>query len=138
MPHRKSARASFGSFTESGGSAADLAVSGSDVDSFTTSFGARAATRIDAGANGVLVPEAHAIWQREYLDDRAKVGASFAVAPGSGFTVVSNRFGTNTGLVGIGITQEASADVKIFFNYDAQIKSSFASHTISAGLRVRF
>jgi outer membrane autotransporter protein len=125
-------------FTESGGSAADLAVSGSDVDSFTTSFGARASTRIDAGANGVLVPEAHAIWQREFLDDRAKVGAAFAVAPGSGFTVVSNRFGTNTGLVGIGITQEASADVKIFVNYDAQIQNSFASHTISAGLRVRF
>jgi hypothetical protein len=64
------------SFTESGGSVADLAVGGSDVDSFTTSFGARASTRIDAGANGVLVPEAHAIWQREYLDDRAKVGAA--------------------------------------------------------------
>jgi hypothetical protein len=126
------------SFTESGGSVADLAVSGSDVDSFTTSFGARASTRIDAGANGVLVPEAHAIWQREYLDDRAKVGAAFAVAPGSNFTVVSNRFGANTGLVGIGITQEASADVKIFVNYDAQIQNSFASHTISAGLRVRF
>ena len=126
------------SFTESGGSVADLAVSGSDVDSFTTSFGARASTRIDAGANGVLVPEAHAIWQREFLDDRAKVGASFAVAPGSGFTVVSNRFGANTGLVGIGVTQEASADVKLFVNYDAQIQSSFASHTISAGLRVRF
>ncbi|HEY6335167.1 MAG TPA: autotransporter outer membrane beta-barrel domain-containing protein [Alphaproteobacteria bacterium] len=125
-------------FTESGANAADLAVSGSDVDSFTTSFGARASTRIDAGANGVLVPEAHAIWQREFLDDRAKVGAAFAVAPGSNFMVVSNRFGTNTGLVGIGITQEASADVKIFVNYDAQIQSSFASHTISAGLRVRF
>jgi hypothetical protein len=36
------------------------------------------------------------------------------------------------------ITQEASADVKIFVNYDAQIQNSFASHTISAGLRVRF
>jgi len=126
------------STTESGANSADLAFGGSDVDSFTTSLGARASTRIEQGPYGVFVPEVHTIWQHEYLDDRAKVGASFAAAPGSGFTVVSNRFGEDTGLVGIGITQEASADVKLFVNYDAQLQGSFTSHTISAGLRARF
>jgi len=40
--------------------------------------------------------------------------------------------------LGVGVTNEWSRDVSLFVNYDAQLQSNFTSHTISAGLRVKF
>jgi len=123
---------------ESGAGAADLDFNGTNTDSLTSSFGARAALRLETEREGVFVPEAHGIWQHEYLDDRAKVGVAFADTPGGRFTIVSSRFGADTGLLGVGVTNEWSRDVSLFVNYDAQLQSNFTSHTISAGLRVKF
>lgn len=95
-------------------------------------------TAIDTDAYGTFVPEAHAIWQHEYLDDRAKVGVAFTESPGGRFTIVSSRFGADTGLLGVGVSHDAGSNVTVFVNYDAQLQSNFTSHTISAGLRVKF
>src|SRR5271167_2675410 len=89
---------------ESGAGAADLDFNGTDTDSLTSSVGARASLRIDTEKNGVFVPEAHGIWQHEYLDDRAKVGVAFTESPGGRFTIVSSRFGADTGLLGVGVS----------------------------------
>jgi uncharacterized protein with beta-barrel porin domain len=123
---------------ESGAGAADLDFNGTNADSLTSSLGARASARIDTDAYGTFVPEAHAIWQHEYLDDRAKVGVAFTESPGGRFTIVSSRFGADTGLLGVGVSHDAGSNVTVFVNYDAQLQSNFTSHTISAGLRVKF
>jgi subtilase-type serine protease len=123
---------------ESGAGAADLDFNGTNADSLTSSLGARASARIDTDSYGAFVPEAHAIWQHEYLDDRAKVGVAFTESPGGRFTIVSSRFGADTGLLGVGVSHDAGSNVTVFVNYDAQLQSNFTSHTISAGLRVKF
>jgi uncharacterized protein with beta-barrel porin domain len=89
---------------------------------------------LEKSANRALAPRAGTIAQR--IVSPRTAGAHRAY--GSGFTVVSNRFGEDTRLIGIGITQEVSADVKLFVNNDARLQSNFTSHTISAGLRVKF
>jgi hypothetical protein len=119
MPHRNAARASFGKRL------------------LATSSVLAIAAGISAAAHAAEITNPNPIPNPTVNTGQTVTAIIFNDGAAHTGSVV-NRFGTNTGLIGIGITQEASADVKIFVNYDAQIQNSFASHTISAGLRVRF
>jgi len=131
-------RLSGDSFTETGGGAATLRVTRDNAEQLASSLGARVAMRIDLGASGTLVPEAHAIWQHDFLGERQTVGEAFAAAPGTGFSVISSSFGRDSGRLGLGATLELNPATSLFIDYDAQVQGGFTSQIGSIGAKLSF
>ena len=123
-------------FTESGGGVYRLRVQGASAESFTGNLGVRAALGRKT-ANGTLVTgEAHAIWQHEFLDDQQSVGASFAVLPGSGFTVEGTRFARDSAVLGVSVKARVASNTEVFLNYDAKLSSDYTANALFAGVRM--
>ena len=77
--------ANIDAFNETGGFGA-LSVNGADGNSFATTLGARATTRINWGEHAVLVPELRLGWSHEFLDASQTLIASLVGVPGSTFS----------------------------------------------------
>jgi len=131
-------RLSGDSFTETGAGAATLRVTRDNAERLASSVGARIAMRIDLGPTGTLVPEAHAIWQHDFLGERQTVDEAFAEAPGTGFTVIGSRFGRDSARLGVGATLEVNPATKLFVDYDAHIQGGLTSQIGSIGARISF
>ena len=129
--------ATIDSFNENGGFGA-LAVNGTDGNSFQTTLGVRATTRIIMGNNAVLVPEVRVGWSHEFGDASQSLTASLVGVPGSTFSATGIAFGRDTALVGAGLSMELSPDAKVFVDYDGKLSQRFQEHSISGGLRVKF
>ena len=124
-------------FTETGAGGADATVGGNSTDSFVSSLGVRAFARFEIGGiYGALVPEVHAIWRHEFLNDQTTLNANFSGTPS--FTVQGSHTGTDTARLGGSLIQELNPAAKLFLNYDAELQSGLTQHTVSAGLRVKF
>ena len=99
--------ANIGAFNETGGFGA-LSVNGADGNSFATTLGARATTRINWGEHAVLVPELRLGWSHEFLDASQTLSASLVGVPGSSFSATGINFGRDAALVGAGLSMELS------------------------------
>ena len=124
-------------FDETGGFGA-LSVNGADGNSFATTFGARATTRISWGDHAVLVPEVRVGWSHEFGDASQTLSASLTGVPGSTFSATGINFGRDVALIGAGLTMELSPDAKVFVDYDGKLSQRFQEHSVSGGLRIRF
>ena len=129
--------ANIGAFNETGGFGA-LSVNGADGNSFATTLGARATTRINWGEHAVLVPELRLGWSHEFLDASQTLSTSLVGVPGSSFSATGINFGRDAALVGAGLSMELSPDAKVFVDYDGKLSQRFQEHAISGGLRLKF
>jgi outer membrane autotransporter protein len=128
--------ASIDAFNETGGFG--LSVNGADGNSFATTLGARASTRISWGDHAVLVPEVRVGWSHEFRDASQTISASVIGISGSTFSQTGINFGRDSAIVGAGLSMELSPDAKVFVDYDGRLSQRFQEHAISGGLRVRF
>ncbi|MBV9517704.1 MAG: autotransporter outer membrane beta-barrel domain-containing protein [Hyphomicrobiales bacterium] len=128
--------ASIDSFDETG--AFGLSVNGVDGNSFATTLGVRATTRISWGDHAVLIPELRLGWNHEFLDASQTISASVIGVPGSTFSATGITFGRDAALIGAGFSMELSPDAKVFVDYDGRLGSRLQEHSISGGLKVRF
>jgi len=119
-------------FSEAGGFGA-LAVAASNSNSFASTLGLRASTRI-----GDLVPELRLGWSHEFLDAAQTINGALVNVPGSAFSSTGANFGRDSAVVGAGVTHELNASVRLFVDYDGRLTGSFQEHAVSAGLRVNF
>jgi subtilase-type serine protease len=124
-------------FSETGGFGA-LSVNGADSNSFQTTLGVRATTRVSMGTYGTLIPEVRLGWNHEFLDASQTLGASLVGVPGSAFNATGINFGRDAALIGAGFIMELSPDAKVFVDYDGKLTQSFQEHSISGGLKLRF
>jgi subtilase-type serine protease len=102
-------------FSETGGFGA-LSVNAADGNSFATTLGARATTRISFGDHAVLVPELRLGWSHEFLDASQTLSASLVAVSGSTFSATGINFGRDAALIGAGLSLELSPDAKVFLD----------------------
>jgi outer membrane autotransporter protein len=113
-------------------------VNAADGNSFATTLGARATTRISFGDQAVLVPELRLGWSHEFLDESQTLSASVVAVSGSTFSATGINFGRDAALIGAGLSLELSSDAKVFLDYDGKLSQRLQEHSVSGGLRVRF
>ena len=124
-------------FTETG-AFAPLAVSGQNAESSRTAVGLRA--YYDAHVGGVIIrPEARFSWQHEFDDTSFSITSRFAAIGGNPFTVSGARIGSDSLLIGLGVSVLWNERLSTFVYYDGELgRSNYDSHSISGGLRLRF
>ncbi|MGF7161702.1 uncharacterized protein with beta-barrel porin domain [Rhodoligotrophos appendicifer] len=126
------------SFKESSnGSGAALKVKSNDGDSFNTQLGARVATQMDMGG-ATVAPELRVAWQHEWLDRYQTVDASFAAAPGSGFSVIGTKESRDFAVVGAGATFGLTEFLDFMVDYDGRFSSDHEDHSVVGRVTYKF
>ncbi|SDR23095.1 outer membrane autotransporter barrel domain-containing protein [Paraburkholderia fungorum] len=128
-----------GSYTESGGNGAALAVD----SAHTTSVRSNAGLKLEKGFSsryGDIVPYLQAQWTHEYDHSRLVTGASFAADPtgGSAFTTVGATPIADFADIQLGVTLLRANNLSLTARYEVQAGSHFLSQTGSLKLRQMF
>ena len=130
------AHAETDSFTESGAGAFNMAIDSGDADSFTTTLGIDVAARLQVDRDVFLVPEVRVGWEHEFEDDHQTIGASFAGAPASGFSVIGSQVADDSAVVGAGLSLEIGQAWQIYVDYDGRLNEDYSQHAVSGGLKL--
>ncbi|MGF6573256.1 outer membrane autotransporter protein [Paraburkholderia sp. GAS333] len=128
-----------GSYTESGGNGAALALD----SAHTTSVRSNAGLKLEKGFSsryGDIVPYLQAQWTHEYDHSRLVTGASFAADPtgGSAFTTVGATPIADFADIQLGVTLLRANNLSLTARYEVQAGSHFLSQTGSLKLRQMF
>lgn len=124
------------SFTEQGAGGSSLAVAGRTDDSLRGSIGARLLMPLEFADGRRLVPEVSGRFMHEFLDGSQTIGATFAGAPGTPFTIQGVSAGENFVLYGAGASYTLTRHVSLYGHYIGQATSQLTSHTGTGGLSV--
>ncbi len=130
------------SHNESGAGAFNLNLGQQDIDSLRSHLGGQLAAEIRDGGITFL-PEVHAAYYHEFLDDSRGVSESLPGAPALGsFSVNTSGPQRDFALVGAGLNTAFTIDelpAAIFLDYNAQVgQDNYIAHTVDAGLGVSF
>ena len=120
-------------FTETGAGAANLKVDEASYDSLATTLGVRGSLSL-----GGFEPSLFLGWRHEFLDDHGEADLAFAAVPDSKWQVIGSDVGSDTGLVGVGVVAELSAQLEAVVDYGGQFSGSGSNHSGSVGLRLKF
>lgn len=80
---------------------------------------------------------ARAGWAHDYADLSGSFTANFLGKPDTSFTVLGPTPDRNAATVGVSANVLLKA-AQAFFNYDANLSQSYATHSMTLGLRIRF
>ncbi|MEE8294905.1 MAG: autotransporter outer membrane beta-barrel domain-containing protein, partial [Sphingomonadales bacterium] len=123
-------------FSERGTTGANLALPDNKVKSFTGEIGARFAASYRTGSNSVLIPEFFVKYSHEFKDEILSINSSFALAAGSGFSVISSFVDSSSYIVGGGITFSKGDKLDIRLMYTGRFNSQITEHGIGLRLSV--
>ncbi|MGU3495956.1 autotransporter domain-containing protein [Xanthobacteraceae bacterium A53D] len=124
-----------GSFTETGFSPFNLAVSGQTLTSVRTTLGADFTTRLDMGGGMPLDLTMRLGWVHEFGDTARPMTAAFAAAPWATFTVFGAPEQRDSALIGIAAEAKILANASLFGSYDAELGGGSDSHQLVGGIR---
>lgn len=114
-------RTTFGAFTESGASFANLSVPRREGDALRASVGARFTT--DKRLLGVFKPGLRLAYAREFLSDGV-FNASYAATPSASFSVDAAELGRDRLLVGAGVAMQIGERGSLSLSYDGEFSNS--------------
>lgn len=120
------------------GTATLLNVFGADFDSLKGMAGGRFAYPFQMASGRKWVPEARLVWSHEFMDDHASHLVDVQGGPVITSLVSGETFSRDTLIAGAGLTVPVSDDATAFVDYDAGLNSDVTTHTVSAGMRVRW
>ena len=124
-------------FTERG-TFAPLSIVKKNADSARSALGFRATFDTKMGS-AVLRHEVRAAWQHEFGDTSYSLTSTFATLGGSAFTVAGPETGRDSLLIGAGLSIQWNERFSTYAYYDGELgRSNYDSHSISAGVRLRF
>jgi uncharacterized protein with beta-barrel porin domain len=124
-------------FVERGAGAANLVIDGRTTDSFRTIAGLRAAKQFQFKTL-MIVPEAHAKWTHEWLDNPQTLQAQFTGITGPAFGIVSRELPDDGANVGFGITGYQH-EMAFNISYQSEFgRSDFINHVFDIGLKMSF
>lgn len=128
------------SFTESGAGAADLNVSGQEVDSLRSRFGGE--VRYKAmwyGGKVTATPHLSVSWQHEYLDSSRGISAQFDGQGLGSFSVNTTSLDRDSALIDVGLETQWNSAFNLFVDYQAQAgQSDFFAQSVTGGAKVDF
>jgi len=124
-------------FTETGADIYNLAVDDRTTESLKSGLGVELSRSFSFAerADGLTLT-ARALWQHEFLDDKAAIDAAFADFAGSSFGVEGVSVARDSAVLGLGLTARASADLSLFTRYDTRLNPDQVDHAASAGIRL--
>ncbi|HWZ47649.1 MAG TPA: autotransporter domain-containing protein, partial [Herbaspirillum sp.] len=128
-----------GSYTESGGNGAALAVNAAHADSVKSGLGAKLEKSFSTHY-GEIVPELQLQWIHEYDHTAQVTGASFAADPTgqTAFTTVGATPVSNLADLSLGVTLLKANNLSLSARYELQAARGFVSQTGSLRLRQLF
>jgi uncharacterized protein YhjY with autotransporter beta-barrel domain len=125
-------------YLETGSAATLLQVFDADFDTLKGMFGARFAYPFDLSSGRKWVPEARIVWSHEFMDDHSSHFVTPQVGPVNPTLVSGETFARDSLILGGGVTAPLADDATAFVDYDAGLNSDVTTHTVSAGVRVRW
>lgn len=127
-----------GGFTERGAQALSLVTDGANTLSLQGALGVRVARDISITKTFLVTPELSARWVHEFGDNEALLDARLAGAPSGSFTVYSDRFDRDSGVLSLGITGKVKDDWSFFLAYDAQVRARETVHSATGGVKFKW
>ncbi|MCJ7771657.1 MAG: autotransporter domain-containing protein, partial [Desulfobacterales bacterium] len=124
-------------FTEKDAGALNLNVDEEETFSVLSALGMKLRKEFDT-EYGSVTPELWVRWLHEYSDDAYAVSASFAGAPGSTFTVKSDKPEHDRAAVGFGLCWETLTNVDLILAYDATFSRDTTEQGGAIGMRYRW
>lgn len=126
-------------YRETGPALGLLAVQDADFTTVKSMIGSRLAMPIELESGRKVVPEARAVWAHEFADDQSTFKASLQSDPTNTLFVVKGRqYSRDSLILGAGLSAPLSDEASVSLDYDASINPDIVSHTVSAGLRIRW
>jgi uncharacterized protein YhjY with autotransporter beta-barrel domain len=127
-----------GSFNESGGGPADLAVDSQSADSLRSRIGAHVGYQIRAGSI-LFQPNFTAAWQHEYLDNAFGLSSQLNVPGTPAFTIQGTNPGRDSALIGVGVTAVLDNSMQLYLNYLAQVSADdYFVQSVEGGIKASF
>jgi len=127
------------SFSETGAPAADLNMNSQSLDSLRSRLGGHVEYLTKVG-NIVLQPNLSAMWQHEYITDNPNYTGSFQLYSSPvPLTVPYAQGGSDSALLGCGLTATLDSSMAFYLNYLADVGSDgFLAQSIMAGVKGSF
>lgn len=120
------------------GTAALLNVFAADVDSLKGMLGGRFAYPFAMQSGRKWVPEARLVWSHEFMDDHASHFVDVQGGPVIPTLVNGEEFSRDTLIAGLGLTAPLTDSTTAFVDYDAGLNDDVTTHTVSAGMRMKW
>ena len=99
-------------------------------------IGAELSGAIDMGWREKLALQFRLGWVHEYADTSRPVTASFAGAPGIGYTVYGAAPQRDAAVIGLAANTAVTSNASLYLRYDGEIGAGTDSHVLSAGFRM--
>ncbi len=132
----QAATATQAAFSESGADSLNLNVAQQTTNSLRSILGADLAGAIDLGWREKLALKFRLGWAHEYADVSRPMTASFAGAPGLGFTVIGAEPQRDRAIVGLAANTAIAEATAVYLRYDGEVGQGSDNHVFSAGLRM--
>jgi len=123
-------------FTETGADSLNLTVAQQTTNALRSTFGVDLGGAIDTGWQEKLAFRVRLGWAHEYADTSRPMTATFAGAPGFGFTVLGAAPQRDNAVLGLALNTAISASTSIYSRYDGEVVGGSDNHVFSAGLRM--
>ena len=123
-------------FSESGAGSLNLNVAQQTTNSLRSILGADLAGAIDLGWREKLAVKFRLGWAHEHADVSRPLTASFAGAPGLGFTVFGATPLRDSAVIGLAANTAVAEATTFYLRYDGEVGASSDNHVFSAGLRM--
>ncbi|MCX7355784.1 MAG: autotransporter domain-containing protein [Alphaproteobacteria bacterium] len=122
------------SFTETGAGTLNLTVDSQTTNSVRSILGFQVDHDANVGLASPISLLARAGWAHEYADTARPMTASFAGAPGAGFTVDGAQMARNSAVVAVGATTKLTNSLSFLLRYDGDVNGSDNAHAVTGRL----
>jgi uncharacterized protein with beta-barrel porin domain len=122
-------------FTESGANSLNLNVAQQTTNSLRSTLGADLAGAIGIGNDRTLDLALRLGWMHEYAYTGRPITASFAGAPGSGFTVYGATPQRDSAVIGLSLRSTIAEATSLYLRYDGEIGTTADTHALNVGIR---
>jgi fibronectin-binding autotransporter adhesin len=122
------------SFTETGAGTLNLNVDGQTTTSVRSILGFQLDHDLNLGFASPIALLARAGWAHEYADTARPMTASFAGAPGAGFTVDGAQIARDSAVLALGATAKLTQNLSFLLRYDADLNGSDNANAITGKL----
>jgi len=123
-------------FSESGANSLNLNVAQQTTTSVRSVIGFELSGAVDMGLREKLALQFRLGWAHEYADTSRPVTASFAGAPGIGYTVYGAAPQRDAAVIGLAANTAVTSNASLYLRYDGEIGAGTDSHVLSAGFRM--
>jgi len=123
-------------FSESGAGALNLNVAPQTTGSARSVMGAELAGAFGPEGREKLALQLRLGWAHEYADTTRPVTASFAGAPGAGFTVFGAAPTRDAATFSLAANTAVAAGTSLYLRYDGEAGSGTTNHALNGGFRV--